>query len=841
MKRKGKKVKSILITWILSAAVFTAGLSLETIMVSAEEQPLAEYEDRSETDGKSTEKEGQPKTGGESTEEKREPETGGEPAEEESQSEIDERPTEEESRSEADEKPTEEESQPEAEERPAEEESRPETDKKPTEEGQSESGEEPAGKEEQSETVGEQDGLEDETGSTEETEEVAEELTTEELAGFSLTYDNDKTDLLAECERLKLNIYDAGDAEGTVWIMSLQEGYQEENLVLPEGITGIVKESFRNNSVIKKVVLPSTMKLVDENCFRNSSVEEVIFREGTEIIGEGAFAECSELTKVYLPDSAADLREGIFKGSDKLAECRLPVGLSDIPAEMFSGCAGLVNLEIPSSVEKIGERTFEGCGFRILKLPDNIEELPKQAFTKCKNLEFINIPKETKEIKETVFAYCDKLEEIELPDGLERIGYGAFLNCTKLKSINFPADIYDIGSNVFARTALEEVDLSACGIYALYDRVFSSCKALKTVKLNEGIEYIGSYAFSGCKVLENVSVPDSLNEINSGAFSDTENLKYFDLSHTGIEIIMNNTFQCSGLEEIILPDSVTEIKDWAFAETKLKTMVLPKNLEAIGKYAWGRGENKIVMKELVLPASVYQVGEGAFWGFTGMETIDLSTGYLYNVKKNAFCPPQEEAIHLKELKLSYEMFDYPHVDEGAFNNIQSDKITVVISDEYELGSFENVLGSHRAFLYNIPIQLMEWGFSADTLSSVNVVVQGEQVDIGKYKLQRDVLDKFEGICSTLDGLDLWEQCFTDKGRVQESYTPTPGGYTYQYECDNFYEYCKEIRNSGDYDKMGTAEKGKINAILNSLCSALSEVRDTLPGSLSDLEIVTEIK
>lgn len=59
------------------------------------------------------------------------------------------------------------------------------------------------------------------------------------------------------------------------------------------------------------------------------------------------------------------------------------------------------------------------------------------------------------------------------------------------------------------------------GVFALME--------LKTIKLPEGMEYIGTNVFRSCKKLESVSLPSSLKTISSGAFMNTPSLKYLSL------------------------------------------------------------------------------------------------------------------------------------------------------------------------------------------------------------------------------------------------------------------------------------------------------------------------
>ena len=67
---------------------------------------------------------------------------------------------------------------------------------------------------------------------------------------------------------------------------------------------------------------------------------------------------------------------------------------------------------------------------------------------------------------------------------------------------------------------------------------------IKTVIIEDGVTYIGSYAFYGCTGLTSVTIPDSVTSIGSNSF-----------------------YGCTGLTSITIPDSLANIEGDAFNNT----------------------------------------------------------------------------------------------------------------------------------------------------------------------------------------------------------------------------------------------------------------------------------
>lgn len=181
----------------------------------------------------------------------------------------------------------------------------------------------------------------------------------------------------------------------------------------------------------------------------------------------------------------------------------------------------------------------------------------------------------------------EEVEELVLPDSLVKIGLDAFYGLENLKQIEFG-------------NSLEEIS----------DGAFSCCISLKDIKLPGTITWIGKESFECCKSLERVSISSGksseglgyIEQIGEAAFRYCNSLVDFQcekrVEDWGSEVFSNTNF-----EEFVCPDMVESriyLPEGMFEYcTKLKRIVLPRDLEEIGQdtFRGCKRLNEIVKKD----------------------------------------------------------------------------------------------------------------------------------------------------------------------------------------------------------------------------------------------------
>lgn len=157
---------------------------------------------------------------------------------------------------------------------------------------------------------------------------------------------------------------------------------------------------------------------------------------------------------------------------------------------------------------------------------------------------------------------------------------------------------------------------------------FTTCCAIKHLKISEGIEAISDYAFQACANLESVSIPSSIRNIGIAPFQyctclttiivDKTN-PIFDSREGCNAIIMkqdNSLIVGCGVTKI--PSSVRNIGKYAFMGYQAEEIAIPNGVERISSFAFSNCSN---LKKIIIPASVQLIEEHAFYNCPEVSSI----------------------------------------------------------------------------------------------------------------------------------------------------------------------------------------------------------------------------
>ena len=122
-------------------------------------------------------------------------------------------------------------------------------------------------------------------------------------------------------------------------------------------------------------------------------------------------------------------------------------------------------------------------------------------------------------------------KKIIIKDGITKIGANAFSKMRDIEVVDFSEakSLKIIGNRAFSETQIESVTIPN-NCKEIGEGVFENCGKLTSIKLNEGLEKIGSYAFYGCEGLKNkeIEIPISLNEAGDNVLPDGIGLVWYD-------------------------------------------------------------------------------------------------------------------------------------------------------------------------------------------------------------------------------------------------------------------------------------------------------------------------
>lgn len=259
----------------------------------------------------------------------------------------------------------------------------------------------------------------------------------------------------------------------------------------------------------------------------------------------------------------------------------------------------------------IGAEAFKGSAIENFVVPDSVRTIALRAFAESK-LVSLTLGAGVEYVGMNAFRNCDALTEIRINSAATELvlDKAAFSGCVSLGSVILPENVKNIPAMAFyGAVALREV--TAYALDNVGAQAFDGCSALQRFTA-ESVGSVGKYAFRGAKELSALAFNFALlTKIEEGAFDGCKALDV-DLSK------MTN---------------LGSIGEGAFRNTALTRLVLPGTVNSLGELAF-EGCTELVYVDLSL-TSLTSVSDGMFKGFTKLETVLLPTN-LETVGKGAF-------------------------------------------------------------------------------------------------------------------------------------------------------------------------------------------------------------
>ena len=341
-----------------------------------------------------------------------------------------------------------------------------------------------------------------------------------------------------------------------------------KKLVLPESITKIADDYFKDAKYLEEIVISSKTESIGDSAFDGSGLKKItyngyvsdeaetlktsVFPATLKTIGKYAFMG-TQLEKVVLPEtlngvefnskgnvSGYSIKDGAFSASAlksvviEGAETYFAMNSSGKDG-VFANCVQLTDVKFMAETAQYGKNLFYGC----------------TALTS------VQLPSKATSLGESMFAECTALTSITLPETLTALPGYIFQNCTGLTSVTIPKSVTTLGYSVFRGSGIKEIEIPA-GIEAIPNWTFMDCANLTKVVFHEGLTSIGVHSFENCTALEKVELPEGLTKLDG--FTGCTNLKEITLPGT-LESISSDAFNdCTALKSLVIPSSVTSVK-----------------------------------------------------------------------------------------------------------------------------------------------------------------------------------------------------------------------------------------------------------------------------------------
>ena len=398
--------------------------------------------------------------------------------------------------------------------------------------------------------------------------------------------------------------------------------YKVEQIKLDNELTAelddakMTAEIINFNSAKGQITIPRSVTFQSQN-YTFKKIDRKLFNNNVTSID---FPDDSEIEKIEFKIYSINIiKNSVYRSSSLIESLTLPASLCQLEE---GWCCELPNLK-EIKVSPLNKN---------FKLIDN-KLLIGKAMQDKEDFDIL------------IFATRD-IEEANIPNNIRHIQSFCFELCTKLTKVNFS----------------EESQLKTVGIYAFYKSL------ILDIKLPPLVSTIGTYAF-GSTPIQNILLSENVVEIGKYFISGCKNIENLHFSpDSKLKVIGEYSFSSSCiLNDIVIPSSVCRIEEGAFSSVNTNSISIPHSVEYIGKSAFCRTTiknesfciplylatiesstfNSFLIKEVVIPSSVVNIEEYAFYKCNKLEEIKFSSGSkLQKVGKNAFTETSIKAIEI---------------------------------------------------------------------------------------------------------------------------------------------------------------------------------------------------
>ncbi len=447
---------------------------------------------------------------------------------------------------------------------------------------------------------------------------------------------------------------------------------------LPQGVEEIREGAFKN-ATLTDLTVPqdSALNTIRNNAFEGSKITSISLPEAVTVINAETFKNADKLKSIELGSAVTYIGKSAFEGAKSLAEISLPDAVRDVSTKAFKN-TGLVTVNVGNGVVRLGSEAFaNNKALKDVVLGENLEKLGAGAFMNCAALSKINLPANVNSFDITVFTGCkalkkialandnanykvaagaiytadgkslvavanNELKELKIADGTETIEANAFDLAGGIADITFPETLNNVKGFALDATAwyksqgagaiyagkvlykvtgnVSEVKV-ADGTLAIADMAINN-KTVKAVTIPNTVKTIGAKAFMDSAVSE-IVIPESVTVIGNNAFQNVASLKKIALSKNLVEMGKGIFKDCSNLQSITIPETVKNIPVDAFLNCSSLGKVVLGSVETIGKFAF-KGCGKLISIEL--PVTLTEVDPLSFYGCTALEAVTVVEG-----------------------------------------------------------------------------------------------------------------------------------------------------------------------------------------------------------------------
>ena len=457
-----------------------------------------------------------------------------------------------------------------------------------------------------------------------------------------------------------------------------------QSVKIPDGVDFIQPDTFNNCTALTSVTIPDSVTFIGQYAFSGcSGLTSVKIPNGVFGIREHAFHGCTSLTSVTIPSGLASINEWTFSNCVRLAKVTIPKSVTSIGVDAFSNCDSLTDVYYAGTAAdwakiSISEGNEDLTSAALRCAPASLSAPTVTGGNDAQGRPTLKWNAVTGAAKYEVYRARSRSGEYIKYSTVTGTSY---TNISYIENGNtYYYKVRALGSNgtagawssivsvTYRKPAAATVASGKCGDSAkwtldaagtltisgtgrMYDYEWPADRggttppwlankyrdSIRTLRVEQGITYIGRCAFDSCSNLSDVTLPTSLRIIGQCAFNDCTALRSIQLPE-GLTAIKEDAFNAAGLVSITFPSTLRELRNGAFMNCeKLQSLRLPEGLTTIGVWAFYCNPN---ISSIYIPASVTMIGEEAFIYYNNLATVryggSQSQWNAVSVAANAF-------------------------------------------------------------------------------------------------------------------------------------------------------------------------------------------------------------
>lgn len=479
---------------------------------------------------------------------------------------------------------------------------------------------------------------------------------------------------------------------------------------LPSRLEFMNNEIFKGCKSLTAIAIPNGVTSLSSNMFEGcASLASVTLPEGLTYIGTETFRQCTGLEKIVIPSTVENIGDRAFYGCTLLKDIALSQSLKSIESEVFYRCTSLKRITIPASVVRYDTGAFEDCSslayidveegnpilasssgmlcnkeltevyeFPVcltdLVIPSTLSGYWGYRLPDCKNLRSATLSyvggedydSERYKILGAMFdRYSDNLpeetevdadgnkwkvyrKEYKLPETLEKLVFvGDSLSMREF--IYTEVDESRRVKTIYQTGGLDKIDTLQIFTDTIVGSEFLNQFKGLTVLAASHIDHLAPESFRGMEMLEHLTL-SGVNVMDEGCLTDLRSLKEITLPFAGAGSISTATNFGALFDDI--PNEQKKKVVQFMEDGSSKTYYLPAQLEKITltdgceTLAYGAFYNCNMLREIVLPSSLYMVGEKAFYGCAGLTDLYCQGADPASAYSNSF-----EGVRVNSCKL----------------------------------------------------------------------------------------------------------------------------------------------------------------------------------------------